>query len=73
MGASGTPPAIFASGARSSVGLCGGCSFAREVTTLRGSCFVLCNRSVSDDRYARYPQLPVLQCPGYEVRSEASK
>jgi len=37
---------------------------------MRGSSFLLCQRSVSDDRFARYPQLPVRECPGYEPSDE---
>jgi hypothetical protein len=47
------------------VGLCAACANARRVTTPRGSSFVLCQRSVTDDRFARYPHLPVLECSGY--------
>jgi len=37
---------------------------------MRESSFLLCQRSVSDDRFARYPQLPVRECPGYEPFDE---
>jgi hypothetical protein len=47
-------------------GLCGVCRHSRTVTTARGSHFRLCQRSVTDPRYARYPALPVVQCPGFE-------
>jgi hypothetical protein len=26
----------------------------------------MCNRSLTDPAYDKYPRLPVLQCPGYE-------
>jgi hypothetical protein len=42
------------------------CRHSRTVTTARGSHFRLCQRSVTDPRYARYPALPVVQCPGFE-------
>jgi hypothetical protein len=54
-------------------GLCGSCMSARRVTTIRGSSFLLCHRSLSDDRFARYPQLPVCECPGYDPESEEVK
>ena len=41
---------------------------ARTVTSGRGSRFLLCERSRTDARYARYPRLPVIRCPGYEQR-----
>jgi hypothetical protein len=48
-----------------SVGLCAGCRHARVIETAR-SRFWLCGRSATDSRFARYPRLPVLECPGYE-------
>src|SRR5262245_61744747 len=47
-------------------GLCGSCRYAREVTSGRGSVFVLCERSRDDASFPRYPRLPVLECRGYE-------
>jgi len=29
----------------------------------------MCERSKTDDRFAKYPRLPVLQCVGYEPRA----
>jgi hypothetical protein len=45
-------------------GLCAACRFHRLVPGAR-STFYLCDRSLTDPRFARYPQLPVLQCAGY--------
>jgi hypothetical protein len=39
------------------------------VRNTRGSVFSLCQRSREDDRYPRYPRLPVLICPGHEPRA----
>ena len=47
-------------------GLCGSCGNARAVESRRGSRFILCELSKVDDRYPKYPMLPVLRCPGYE-------
>jgi hypothetical protein len=47
-------------------GLCGTCRHSRILTNRSGSVFRLCERSGTDPRYARYPRLPVLACPGYE-------
>lgn len=49
------------------VGLCGGCVHARRVVSDRGSAFLLCGRAATERRFARYPQLPVLRCPGFEA------
>lgn len=47
------------------LGLCPGCRHARAVLTPR-SRFWLCERSLNDANYARYPRLPVLECRGFE-------
>jgi len=39
------------------------------VRTTRGSSFSLCRRWKDDDRYPRYPRLPVLRCRGHEPRA----
>jgi hypothetical protein len=38
----------------------------RATTSRRGSTFYRCLRAETDDRFTRYPPLPVLACPGYE-------
>jgi hypothetical protein len=48
------------------VGLCATCAHAREVASAKGSTFWLCERSVADPRFPRYPRLPVVRCPGFE-------
>lgn len=47
-------------------GQCASCRQARRVSTRRGSSFLLCERSRSDETFVRYPALPVRHCPGYE-------
>ena len=59
------PPARF--------GLCDTCRHQRIVRSGRGSVFSLCRRSTSDDRYPKYPRVPVLECPGHEVSSAADR
>ena len=49
------------------VGLCEKCAFVRLVENERASIFYLCERSFEDPRYQKYPPLPVLTCPGFEV------
>jgi hypothetical protein len=41
------------------------------IRNTRGSSFSLCERSREDDRYPKYPRLPVLRCTGFEPRAEA--
>jgi len=50
-------------------GLCAACRHGRQTGNKRGSSFWLCERSATDPRFVRYPQLPVLACPGFELRS----
>jgi hypothetical protein len=52
-------------------GLCGHCRLARRIESERGSTFVLCERALTDNRFRKYPRLPVLACPGYERTTEA--
>jgi len=52
------------------VSLCDDCRFARSVASARGSRFILCERSLADARYPKYPRLPVLTCPGYAARRD---
>lgn len=49
------------------VGLCETCAHSRRVESAKGSVFWLCERAKTDDRYRKYPPLPVLSCPGYEA------
>jgi hypothetical protein len=49
-------------------GLCGRCLHVQLVQSSRGSTFHLCRLSFSDSRFARYPPLPVLACPGFVPR-----
>ena len=49
-------------------GLCASCRHQQVVRNTRGSTFSLCRRSRDDDRYERYPRLPVLRCPGHDPR-----
>ncbi|MBK7949499.1 MAG: hypothetical protein IPK00_12345 [Deltaproteobacteria bacterium] len=50
------------------IGLCGSCLHLREQASRRGSVFYRCARADEDERYPRYPALPVLRCRGHEPR-----
>ena len=52
---------------RRAVGLCLDCAHGRRVVSGRGSVFWLCGRSERDPGFPKYPRLPVLRCPGYEL------
>jgi len=55
--------------------LCEFCRHLKEVVTGKGSRFLLCQKSVSDDRFAKYPPQPVVQCTGFDrgPSAESSK
>ena len=49
-------------------GLCEDCRHSKRIESGRGSTFRLCLLHETDARFAKYPRLPVLRCPGYEKR-----
>lgn len=51
-------------------GLCDSCAHQQLVPNTRGSVFSLCLRSRTDERYPRYPRVPVAACPGHEPRGK---
>jgi hypothetical protein len=53
--------------------LCETCLQLREVNTPKGSRFLLCQLSVIDARYPKYPPQPIVRCPGYQPRDDAGK
>jgi hypothetical protein len=50
--------------------LCDTCKNMREVYTAR-SRFMLCELSVTNAAYPKYPPQPVVRCDGYQARQEA--
>jgi hypothetical protein len=48
------------------IGLCATCLHCRVVKSDR-SVFYMCRRSLTEPEYRKYPPLPVLRCPGYEL------
>lgn len=46
-------------------GLCARCANLRVVESDRGSRFYLCQLSAVDERFPRYPRLPVMRCEGF--------
>lgn len=55
---------------RERIGLCFTCQHVRLVRTDRDAVFYQCQRAAKDPRYPKYPRLPVLVCPGYELNEE---
>jgi GrpB-like predicted nucleotidyltransferase (UPF0157 family) len=54
---------------RAAAGFCADCAHARGIESARGSTFILCELSASDERFPKYPRLPVLACEGYSSKS----
>ena len=52
--------------------LCESCEKMREVRTAR-SRFLLCELSVVNAEFAKYPPQPVVRCDGYQLRGEAKQ
>ncbi len=52
--------------------LCENCRHMKPVITPKGSRFLLCQMSMSDERYPKYPPQPVVRCAGYEAGDEES-
>ncbi len=46
--------------------LCESCRHLREVISGKGSRFLLCQLSLSDARWPKYPPQPMRECAGYE-------
>jgi len=49
-------------------GLCDSCRHQKLIRNTRGSAFSMCLRSRTEERFPKYPRLPVVRCPGYERR-----
>jgi ketosteroid isomerase-like protein len=49
-------------------GLCDSCRHQKLIANTRGSTFSMCERSKTDERYPKYPRLPVVECDGWEGR-----
>ena len=53
-------------------GLCVDCLHSRRVESPRGSAFILCELSLTDPAFPKYPRLPVLTCNGYTEKIQGS-
>jgi uncharacterized protein len=49
-------------------GICTTCVYARAVTSDRGSIFLLCELSLSDPHFQKYPKLPMSSCSGHRQK-----
>lgn len=54
-------------------GLCANCRNVRVIRSDRGSIFYRCELALADLHYPKYPNLPVLECPGFAAREESAE
>lgn len=54
------------------VGLCLSCKYARHVEAKETTVYFLCERSLTDPTFPKYPRLPILRCSGY-LKSQAAE
>lgn len=52
---------------RTPAGLCARCRHLRTQGTTRGAVFFRCGRADEDDRFLRYPPIPVVACEGFDA------
>lgn len=53
--------------------LCESCHHMKEVVSGKGSRFLLCQKSVTDKHFAKYPVQPVIRCAGFEQKKFEEK
>jgi hypothetical protein len=53
--------------------LCETCAWMREIVTPKGSRFLLCQLSKTDQAYPKYPPQPIVRCSGYQQKTQAEK
>ena len=46
--------------------LCETCCSMREIVTLKGSRFLFCQLSKTDEAFPKYPAQPKIRCDGYQ-------
>jgi hypothetical protein len=47
------------------VSLCQSCSLAKEIISGKGSRFLFCEKSHTDQKFPKYPRQPVVRCNGF--------
>jgi hypothetical protein len=62
------PSATLSDRKNARAGLCSDCIHSRRIESAHGSVFFLCELSLTDPRYPKYPRLPVLTCAGYKKK-----
>ncbi len=49
------------------IGLCFSCRYGNRIVSGKGSIFLQCQKHFENPRYPKYPEIPVVDCSGYEV------
>lgn len=52
--------------------LCETCAHLREIVTLKGSRFLLCQLSQTNPGFPKYPPQPVVRCGGHQLKPPSS-
>jgi hypothetical protein len=52
--------------------LCELCGHMQEVISGKGSRFLLCQKSMADNRLPKYPPQPVIRCAAFEPKKTAA-
>jgi hypothetical protein len=50
-------------------GICLDCKLAKIIISAKASRFIQCQKHFEDNRFAKYPRLPVMACLGFEKQS----
>ena len=53
--------------------ICECCQHMKEVVSGKRSRFLMCQKSVADNRFSKYPHQPVVQCSGFENKKDAAE
>lgn len=53
--------------------LCEQCRLMREVVTPKGSRFLLCQLSITNPAYPKYPPQPVVRCEGHHAKPSTAE
>jgi len=53
--------------------LCEQCQNMREIRTPKGSRFLLCQLSLTNSDYPKYPPQPVFRCDGYQPKDTTTE
>ena len=53
------------------VGLCAGCRYVHVIQSARGSFFLMCKLAKTNPNFPKYPELPVIQCAGFQPPAPA--